>query len=258
MRIISPFHDYYDSAMGYGQDPQLIYKRTPSVCEVPYEKLGSRMKEVIKAIPDTEWGWLNRNACIGFCGKSYPMLLAEPVGLSMDSVVGNRAFETVSLERFLKIELDFYRYSNMDRERELKFARQSYEAFCEKLSGRDIGHEIHRLVDAPVFLTVFTHWDRPMPVTVFANPRLANFKFASKVEPFSAFQEIAMFLGSQLTNEDQAPRNVGGDKIIAASKGFDEQSFRTAAPGQKKLSRAKNRARKRGSIPPETEDPTGS
>jgi len=27
MRIISKFHDYYDSAMGYGQDPTLIYKR---------------------------------------------------------------------------------------------------------------------------------------------------------------------------------------------------------------------------------------
>jgi len=29
MRIISPFHDYYDTAIGFGTDPELIYQRKP-------------------------------------------------------------------------------------------------------------------------------------------------------------------------------------------------------------------------------------
>jgi hypothetical protein len=55
-----------------------------------------------------------------------------------------------------------------------------------------------------------------------------------------------MYLGSQLAVEDRAPSTVGDDKIIAQSKGFDEQSFRTAAPGTKKINRKANRERKKG------------
>ena len=65
------------------------------------------------------------------------------------------------------------------------------------------------------------------------------------MDPFTAFQEIAMFLGQSLTELDRAPRTVGDDKLIAASKGFDDQSFRTLAPGMKKLQRKANRERKR-------------
>ena len=69
--------------------------------------------------------------------------------------------------------------------------------------------------------------------------------FMKTVEPFTAFQEIAMFIGSMLAPEDHAPRTVGGDRVIAEQKGFDKWSFRTMAPGQKKLNRKANKARKR-------------
>jgi hypothetical protein len=56
-----------------------------------------------------------------------------------------------------------------------------------------------------------------------------------------------MFLGSSLAIEPIAPDTVGDDELIAKSKGFDEKSFRTAAPGQKKLNRKRNREAKRRS-----------
>jgi hypothetical protein len=70
--------------------------------------------------------------------------------------------------------------------------------------------------------------------------------FQHVLDPFTAFQEIARFLGSALAAEDQAPRTVGDDRTIAASKGFDDQSFRTQAPGSKKKNRMLNRERKKG------------
>lgn len=41
MRIQSPFHDYYDSALGHGADPELLYLRTPRQ-ENPLPSTGSR------------------------------------------------------------------------------------------------------------------------------------------------------------------------------------------------------------------------
>jgi hypothetical protein len=63
-------------------------------------------------------------------------------------------------------------------------------------------------------------------------------------DPFTAFQEISMFLGNQLAETDDAQRTTGDDRIIAQSKGFDDQSFRTASPGERKVRRKQNRIRK--------------
>lgn len=57
------------------------------------------------------------------------------------------------------------------------------------------------------------------------NPILADFGMQKLFDPYTAMQEIEMFLGRLSINETpQMP--VGSDKVIAESKGFDEWSFR--------------------------------
>ena len=48
-----------------------------------------------------------------------------------------------------------------------------------------------------------------------------------------------------LTKEDDAPNWVGSDSDISKQKGFDDLSFRTMAPGNKKVNRKRNKERKR-------------
>jgi hypothetical protein len=81
---------------------------------------------------------------------------------------------------------------------------------------------------------------------IVTNPRLANLGFEKQLDAFSTFQQIATFLSNELVGRDEAPTTVGGDLVVAQSKGFDEFSFRTLSPGQRKLNRMENRARKRG------------
>ena len=57
-----------------------------------------------------------------------------------------------------------------------------------------------------------------------------------------------MYLGNVLTKQDLMPMTTGGDRVLAQQKGFDDMSFRTLAPGTKKLNRAANRAKKRGLV----------
>lgn len=248
MRIISPFHDYYDSAVGYGQDPSLIYKRIPRLVTIPHNRIPSGFMPVVgnalRPPPLKEWQDHYISACIGFCGKAYPVLLSKPEIIDETRVAANQTFET-GLSGVLDIA-QRVRQGPAPWWWEVNSVKKLYHNYCERLCGLKSGVELHTELDAPVFLALIRPSYRPEPITLITNPRLANFRFAKVIEPFAAFQEIAMFLGSQLTNEDQAPRNVGGDKIIAQSKGFNEQSFRTAAPGQKKLNRAENRSRKKG------------
>jgi hypothetical protein len=245
MRIISNFHDYYDSAMGFGQDPGLIYERRVSEKIVRSDVLGSKFKEIMQSAVSYD-NWIRSldkatAGIIGFCGKAYPLLLAEPEQFTVESCTAHKNVALASKEAYILQTEDFWsRKYGRDRGR-------AYDDFIEGFNGAAIGDFAHQILKAPVFLARFNvlYGDVGF-VQLYSNPRLANFGFAKNIEPFTAFQEIAMYLGSQLAVEDRAPRTVGDDKIIAQSKGFDEQSFRTAAPGTKKINRKANRERKKG------------
>ena len=55
---------------------------------------------------------------------------------------------------------------------------------------------------------------------------------------------VSQYMSSVLCIKDDGPQTVGGDKVVAYAKGFDEYSFRTMAPGQKKTNRKNNKLRK--------------
>ena len=58
------------------------------------------------------------------------------------------------------------------------------------------------------------------------NPTLMDYQFYKVFDPYSAYQEISMFLGNQLCNTKEAEVPVGDDIVLAESKGYDKWSFR--------------------------------
>lgn len=133
---------------------------------------------------------------------------------------------------------------------DLDVVRQARMTQIEKLLAEcELGQEVLIGERVPVALLILQHsvsYARTSWIAIATNPRLADLGFQRVMDPFTCFQEIEMFLGNQLAQTDLAPHRVGSDDVIARQKGFDEQSFRTAAPGHKKENRARNRARKRG------------
>jgi hypothetical protein len=122
----------------------------------------------------------------------------------------------------------------------------AYLARMETISNTPVDLRIHHIFEAPILLTYPAGWqlrDKHV-VPILINPCLRNLKFQSLYDPFSCFQEISMFLANELAPPDIAPLRTGDDQTIARAKGFDDQSFRTAAPGIKKLNRKANRKRK--------------
>jgi hypothetical protein len=79
--------------------------------------------------------------------------------------------------------------------------------------------EIHRIVGAPVFALV--NWWPGFGTTplLIRNPRLADLNFASVIDPWTAYQELSMFLGSALAEQRDPNENIS-DADRAAMHGF--------------------------------------
>lgn len=75
------------------------------------------------------------------------------------------------------------------------------------------------------------------------DPVLQDIGFPSVMDPFTAFQELTMWLGAQARPEKDLVEI--SDEIMRDEKGFDEWSFKNKAPGAKKLRRKENKRRKR-------------
>ena len=115
------------------------------------------------------------------------------------------------------------------------------------VSGTQVGVTVHQDFKAPVLLVSRRMTTGGMPkYAVLRNPCLKDLDFVRVMDPFTAYQEIAMFLGGVMAEQDKAPLRTGSDEVIAQQKGFDEWSFRTSSPGQKKTNRKVNRERKKG------------
>ena len=127
------------------------------------------------------------------------------------------------------------------------FCVKNVSTFARGMAGLAVDHDAHHYWRAPSLLLARRIGNGgPKQYAVLRNPVLRDLEFQRVMDPFTAFQEIAMFLGGVLAVEDKAPLRAGSDEVVARQKGFDEWSFRTMSPGQKKLNRRANRLRKRG------------
>jgi len=223
MRIKSTFHDFYDCVQGQGQDLSLLYLRQPRVV---------RLQEPLFPFITKMRHWRRTDlirTCyvIGFCGKIYSVLGVQnpsvyatprPLCYTLDEVDAfvQRTFKAKLAERYFT---DARR--NYWREAWHYTRRSTLDAFFnESLAHRDKYEYIFRDNHCPIFVYRET---RDEYVLTY-NGCLRDVQFYRCIEPFTAFQEVQMFLGGMAFPNKPIPKV--SDKIMAAAKGFDKWSFR--------------------------------
>lgn len=222
MKIYSKFRDFYDIGLQYGVDPHCKYIRKT---EEIYRD-DPRHDEIARTIGayggDTPSKYDNVSAYhrVLFCGKMF--LCVEIYGGPEDSFFytydslyrfakarGNRDLlkdvTGVNANRFWKhktIEQVFYNYPT-DRVEQLV----------------DISIEF----GSPIIQLTTGHYRDDV---VRLNPCLNNIKFVKVLDPFTAFQELSMFISGIMGG--QAPPMVEiSDKVRLEKHGFDKiKSFR--------------------------------
>lgn len=198
MRIISREHDYYDPIQKMGQDQSLIYVReTEDIGECNGYRHHFRLT--------------GRGGFIGFCGKAYPFIQCS---YSM-----GRGYN-----KYTKYCGDIvYNFDDIDFDTISKHSHFSYKKTIE-IEMRDIRrfftekrHEFGSLLDKHPVMVQYQG-------VITKDVLLREYDFQKVSDPYTAFQEIAMFIGNIPEERKTIPQC--SDEDLAQAKGFDKWSFR--------------------------------
>ena len=209
MRILSKFHDYYDTAIGYGIDKERVYERN---------------KEV-RCVDDMRTLFVDHNGChvtlfvIGFCGELFGV--AEVEGKYFYNFKGLDAF---TLSKKYQSRYNIHRsliHSFLDGRVEQSLRDNTWH--------RDIPdfNSYFRKYNVPIFTvkvasSIISEWSPKLVL----NPKLKDLEFYRIKDAFTAYQEIDMYLHNELANPDNPHIDPIPDQLRAESHGFDKYSFR--------------------------------
>lgn len=219
MRIISKFHDYYDSAMGYGQDEDVVYLRETK------DVIG---EEKVTKFPRSD-GVTFSKGVIGFCGKLYPYVDMHITEKQNYKVVRAYTVEAIQAEvdehgwdtRFK----NRYGYAKTDIKRQKSWLENS-GGILSQFEGLFVDHRIPNFKMEVVSRGGWFGEPRTYEVhRLIANPCLKDEEFYKVVDPFTAFQELDMYIGGVLGNMGADMAEVD-DEHRYKGHGYDKESFR--------------------------------
>lgn len=238
MLIISKFRDYYDTI---GEpDKQLVYRRDWSLVDSRFDRTVWRVpgRYPLRTEPFDKYRF-NTNGpghtmfVVGFCGKEYVgAYLNGYMNMKYDGsevcfYPGPLAAPRITYDR-----LEIVEHIHPTDEKD----RRSLLEQVDNVNRRE-SDELFLQLGCPVYL-IF-----PNPTNdyknLIVNPRLSDLGFASRLDPVTANQEIAMYLGDRLRARDKDTIEVSDD-LRAASRGFDKWSFRRESHPGKPRKKKKN------------------
>jgi hypothetical protein len=252
MRIVSKFHDFYDSASIHGIDKECIYRREtvvheatripaghseqpdfrngfPEWARVPWQESfvqGPAGKDVLREV---EW------FVVGFCGKFFPgaalmYSIRKPEFFYDPKVLADRIQEIGLTDRNR-----YYAASRYDAGRawDLNTAilgGKASEAFFNPATWEKL-HTLFVRFDTPVFALTAGYPESRRRPCLIVNPVLTKFGFQSVRSATEAFQDIHQYRSGVL-GAPARPMVEIADKYKAAAKGHDgEYSFRKPPGG---------------------------
>ncbi len=228
MKIQSTFRDYYDCMQAYGQDPMIVYRRTPEAILI---------KGQPKEPANTRYWWQEKDlpTCVprsvGFCGKWYQYFVIYASG--WESKVIDTVYSLEEIDKWIEDNAkkgwkeDYYGTKpKWDRRRIGLFTRETIVDSIKKFGEYTSGDDQFIRYGAPVIINHEQRWfDNKHFYTTTLNGSLENIKFFKVFEPWQAYQELSMYVGCQLVDRFKKIPKLD-DKTMAEIKGFDKYSFR--------------------------------
>jgi hypothetical protein len=212
MKLHTDFHDYYDTAVGYGIDENVHYNRFTKEVEIKFKPKKDFPRVITSATP----------YLLGFCGETYPVL---KVVKYEDAKNDYNNFNVID---------SFYAFSYQ----ELKDKKVEWHGFGRFFEYNDKRREI----ETKQFFTdwkykddrLFLEYKSPIWVLdlkhhyeqkIILNPKLIDYGFNRIKDSFTVFQEISMYLSNILVEQKEVIKIE--DKYRIEQHGFDlKTSFR--------------------------------
>lgn len=230
MRIISKFQDYYDSAAGYGIDKSLVYvRKTETMGNI---NVMPRYNSCSASALHFNTYWSSKyqryytlvRKCIVFCGTPYFIYHIER-GENRYCYVGGDRIKTFTdlyeAQEFLEtLQIKKIQRPYWDQWKDTKEAIKRVDWL-----------EQHQQYNCPIFALYGPKSDftqegfRKEHLFLVGNPCLKDDNFYKFVDPYTAFQEISMFIGGVLSTAGNDMVQLT-DADLHAKHGYDKWSFR--------------------------------
>jgi len=232
MKIISKFKDYYDIALAYGVDDNIVYTRLES--ESVNSMLSGIVSQIFNAMPSSSYvdTTISRKFIIGFCGKLFPGLELQYESLQVK--LAKMCYLEKDIRDFERkvAKLTKSKKTSRHKPKRMESLNESFYAYESK-------EVLQSFFDLSTPLYVIKNVSR-MPgqwhlsVCEFTiNSKLKNYGFAKVFDSYSAYQEIEMFLGGVLGNKEIDTVGID-DEHLKLQKGFDKWSFKKMPTKKKK------------------------
>lgn len=237
MRIISKFHDYYDTAMGLGQDRNLVFSRIKK--QLPKEAANFSTAGTIRKLHSMDKKKKKSIHCdpitILFCGKEYHGIKVQVGDYLLRSFI---FFPAPDVHYFYDADAlrDFLQTFDIDitvkprhYQRYQRVSPRSYYDQCVEWFSPTVSRSENAMISGGYSILLQDDTVRPsdpkIESTWISNPILREIEFYKIVDPFTAFQELSMWIGGVLPTPGRDMVNIE-DKYRIAQHGFDKWSFR--------------------------------
>lgn len=242
MRIISRTQDFYDSALGLGEDRSVVYARETRRAQGIEGVFGSELATApcasrfygsslgAYAIDDG----LYPNVLL-FCGKAYPFFEHDERSYASWPALGlqinhlwNAGDVHATMARRLpeRAKADYERTAQTRIFTHAPFVRGAVDAFFDARFDERAVLDLHHLHRSPTILLGISRHDRK-PFTE-VDPVLKEIGFFRVLGAYETFQEISMFMGGVLNGSERPTAKVA-EPMRFLKHGFDRWSFRKKA-----------------------------
>lgn len=227
MKINSNFRDYYDGVQGLGIDYGLTYQRFTVAKPVP-------RKIFLESSHRYWYGEVRHDTfSVGFCGNVWTGLaLSRPNSQYKATQYCYRIKDVDEyLEKFYSAkELDSIYYNRSPNKRYRSYimpSRGDYISLFKRIHEHNLRTNFHDIFQenySPVFVVTSIPYQRSIQHTMVVNAQLESVNFMRIMDSYSAYQNIAMYLGSLAVPLKPIPKI--DDKTMSEIKGFNKYSFR--------------------------------
>lgn len=234
MRIIYG-RDYYDSALAWGRDTDIVFVREKNkTILLPYfGSLGFRelLTSLHPSVTIDPNGFTTRTTSyklipviVYFCGKRYNGIKVESSSYGETNSTTYWNYDSY---------YNFLRSKNVDSRGHYDSSQTIKYYFDREISKKELDFLIENK-----YTILISQWN----INLYSNkdeelwsvnaPELKKIHFYKVVDAYTAFQEISMWVGGVLTGQGKPMVQIS-DKYKIMKHGFDEWSFRKLSQGKK-------------------------
>lgn len=264
MRIYSKFKDYYDSIVPYDKTGSIWERKTKSYCisnqNISCNSLSLKLNNILfsmfSELPRISISHPKKpcrkyddfTMVVGFCGKMYAVIVqieieGESEFPSKTQNIVKNSFLNYSEFMRAKYSLhpdvlffDYFAYL-----KSLPFTSDGFKQWSNKYQNYKGIDDLFVELNSPVFIVhpKEKHFVFNSKMNLTVNPCMSDLKLQRVFHPFTAYQDIDVYLGNELAVCENANIN-RSDELIRDSKGFDNWSFRQKGPKSRKNKKCKS------------------